>query len=110
MGVFPHISNAVGSIADKASGFARWLSPHGFVESPRRRLLLNRCKVQRNEASASKLADAVNECRYKLWGKLVAGNRPLTVVDIGANEGSLSHAVMLLCCYAVTRHWSPSSH
>ena len=75
------------------NNFIRNLIPLGLIESRRERLLLERYGLADRGAAKSTLQRA-NFCRYELWPKNIRETKEFVLVDVGANEGDFTRAVM----------------
>lgn len=80
---------------DQMKNLLRNLMPLGLIESRRERLLLERYGLS-NRGVARTTLQGANFCRYELWPKNIRQTEEFVLVDVGANEGEFSRAVMVV--------------
>ena len=73
--------------------FIRNLIPQGLIEFRRDRLLLERYGLAGRGRARTTLEGAIF-CRYELWPKNIRNTKEFVLVDVGANEGDFTRAVM----------------
>lgn len=98
--------------------FFRDLLPYGFVQKRRDRLACQRLGL--DASRSGELLSVVEVCRYDLWPEEIRQGNDFYLVDVGANKGQFTTAVLKLkpsaqvlavepqpeCCELLRKLWS----